>query len=100
MRLLNLRARLAVGTGLIVLVLGGLVWGSQAQAQPTCNGLSATITGTAAADSITGTAGDDVIVGLGGNDTINGKAGNDTICGGDGDDRVYGGDGDDVRARG
>ncbi len=72
---------------------------------PTCNGLTATITGSGA---INGTAGADVIVGSSGADTINGGGGNDTICAGagndviaqgatlDGADRVDGGSGIDT----
>jgi len=62
----------------------------------TCNGLDATIEGTAGDDFLTGTPGNDVIVGLGGNDIILGNGGNDTICGGDGDDLIRGGSGDDT----
>ena len=61
-----------------------------------CNGMAATIIGTAAGETIVGTAGADVIVGLGGNDIISGADGADSICGGDGDDDIYGGAGDDV----
>lgn len=61
-----------------------------------CNGMPATIMGTAGDDTIVGTAGDDVIDGLAGNDIISGGDGADTICGGAGDDDIYGGDGDDV----
>ncbi|HJV09354.1 MAG TPA: calcium-binding protein [Acidimicrobiales bacterium] len=61
---------------------------------PTCDGLPATIVGTAKNDLILGTPGDDVIVGLGGVDSIDGAGGNDAICGGDGDDLLSGGAGD------
>jgi hypothetical protein len=72
------------------------VSGSLGPAMPyTCNGLAATIVGTAAGETLTGTAGNDVIVGLGGNDTINGLGGNDTICSGNGSDVIDGGDGSD-----
>ena len=64
--------------------------------QPTCNGLPATIVGTAGDDVIHGTNGPDVIVGLGGNDTIYGGNGNDVICGNDGNDTIYGGNGNDT----
>ena len=56
----------------------------------TCNGLTATIVGTAGDDTLLGTAGDDVIVGLAGNDIIRG-GGDDVICGGDGNDSITGG---------
>lgn len=71
----------------------------------TCNGLTATLVGTAADDELAGTPGDDVIVGLAGDDRIAGGGGDDTICGGDGDDdllgeagsdRLFGEAGDDV----
>jgi predicted extracellular nuclease len=62
----------------------------------TCNGLPATIVGTAGDDVIYGTTGSDVIVGLGGNDTIYGSNGNDVICGDAGNDTIFGGNGDDT----
>lgn len=61
-----------------------------------CDGLPATIIGTANADVLEGTSGDDVIHGLGGNDLIRGKDGNDVICGGEGDDTISGRGGDDT----
>jgi len=61
----------------------------------TCDGLPATIFGTAGNDTLTGTSGPDVISGLGGNDTIKGQGGDDTICGEGGKDRIYGGSGKD-----
>ena len=66
-----------------------------AEAQ-TCNGMGATIIGTAGDDDITGTAGADVIVGLGGDDRIEGLEGADVICGGGGNDDLLGGDGNDL----
>ncbi len=65
------------------------------QAQ-TCNGLEATIVGTANSDMLIGTAGDDVIVALAGSDVIDAGGGNDTVCGGDGDDILRGGDDNDA----
>jgi predicted extracellular nuclease len=62
----------------------------------TCNGLPATIIGTAGDDVLRGTNGPDVIVGLGGNDTISGGNGNDVICGGDGNDTITGGNDNDT----
>jgi len=68
---------------------------------PLCNGLPATIVGTAGANTLIGTPGDDVIVALGGGDTIEGRGGNDTICGGIGQDVVSGGAGvDTIRGEG
>ena len=63
--------------------------------QHTCQGLAATIVGTAGNDTIRGTSGRDVIVGLGGNDRIEGLAGHDVICGGPGADTILGGWGND-----
>lgn len=59
---------------------------------PTCNALSATISGSGI---INGTAGDDVIVGSSGVDTITGNGGNDTICALGGNDSVTTGNGND-----
>jgi Ca2+-binding RTX toxin-like protein len=66
-----------------------------AEASAACNGLTATITGTAGNDTLTGTSGADVIDGLGGDDTISGLGGNDTICGGTGYDTIKPGPGND-----
>lgn len=63
---------------------------------PLCQGVPATIVGTAAADTINGTAGADVIVGGAGDDVINGLGGNDRICGDAGDDTIRGGAGNDT----
>jgi len=70
-----------------------------AAAARACEGMKATIVGTARADLLTGTARQDVIVGLGGNDTIKGLGGDDRICGGKGNDTLFGG-GDRDRLRG
>jgi pimeloyl-ACP methyl ester carboxylesterase len=79
----------------LLLTTLALAWTGTTLAQ-TCNGLAATIVGTAGDDEIVGTPGDDVIVGLGGSDRIQGLGGNDTICGGEGDDDLFGGAGDDL----
>ena len=63
--------------------------------EPTCNGLSTTLLGTAGPGFIVGTPGDDVIISLGGNDVIWGKGGDDTICSGRGADAVKAGPGAD-----
>jgi len=63
---------------------------------PMCNGIVATIVGTAGDDVIVGTKGDDVIAGLEGNDIIMGKRGNDVICGDDGNDQIFGNAGADT----
>ena len=62
----------------------------------TCNGLPATIVGTAGADTLRGTPQRDVIVALGGNDTIDSLGGNDVICAGNGNDVVRAGWGNDI----
>jgi Ca2+-binding RTX toxin-like protein len=64
-----------------------------------CEGMKATIVGTARADLLNGTGRRDVIVGLGGNDTIKGLGGDDRICGSKGNDTLLGGKGAD-RLRG
>jgi len=72
-----------------------------ATAQPTCDGLVATITDNDGNDAdprvgfIVGTEGPDVIVGTDGADVIDGLGGQDVICGGRGDDVLNGGDGKD-----
>ena len=63
---------------------------------PNCNGVAATIVGTAASETLTGTPGDDVILGLDGDDIINGGGGNDLICGGPGNDTINGQAGNDT----
>ncbi len=80
----------------ISIIVGICLLGIAGAAAQTCNGIAATIVGTAMDDDIDGTPGADVIVGLGGNDRINGLGGDDMICGGDGDDDLLGGDGDDA----
>jgi Ca2+-binding RTX toxin-like protein len=76
---------------------------------PTCDGLAATIVGTAGDDRLIGTAADDVIWAGSGDDLVKGKGGNDTIClgggadeasGGSGSDTIFGGSGADVIAGG
>ena len=74
-----------------------------------CDGVAATITGTAGNNTLNGTSGDDVIVGRGGNDRIDPGSGNDRVCGGSGadtvelssgNDRIFGGSGNDTLAGG
>ena len=69
-----------------------------ARAEPglTCDGVTATISGTTGDDQLVGTPGRDVIVARGGNDTIRGEGGNDLICAGLGNDIVFGGFGNDT----
>ena len=64
-----------------------------------CDGVAATVTGTAGNDVIGGTGGNDVITALGGNDTITPGSGVDRVCGGAGADTIDTGSGNDV-ARG
>ncbi|MGI8738432.1 MAG: calcium-binding protein [Gammaproteobacteria bacterium] len=63
--------------------------------EATCDGLTATIVGTAGDESLVGTSGPDVIQGLGGVDTIQGLAGDDVMCGGDGNDTILSNRGND-----
>lgn len=63
---------------------------------PTCNGVRATIIGTAGDDVLVGTDGVDVVFAGAGNDRINGLGGNDIICGGFGDDVILAGEGNDT----
>jgi predicted extracellular nuclease len=64
-------------------------------ANPTCQGLPATIIGTPGDDVLIGTNQADVIVAFGGNDTILAGNGDDVICAGYGDDTIDGGNGID-----
>ncbi len=73
----------------------GAFYADSVYAQPKCNGLKATITGTPANDVINGTPGPDIIVGLAGNDVISSLGGDDVICGGIGNDLISGGAGND-----
>jgi len=80
---------------IVSIIVGIWLLGVAGAAAQTCNGIVATIVGTAMDDDINGTTSADVIVGLGGNDRINGMRGDDIICGGDGDDDLLGDLGDD-----
>jgi RTX calcium-binding nonapeptide repeat (4 copies) len=62
-------------------------------AAATCNGVSATHTGTPGDDRIIGTEGRDVIDGLAGDDYIEGLGGDDLICGGEGRNYLGGNNG-------
>jgi uncharacterized repeat protein (TIGR01451 family) len=57
-------------------------------AAPTCQGVAATVSGTAGDDVLLGTPGPDVIVALGGADRIVSRAGQDLVCAGGGPDYV------------
>ena len=61
-----------------------------------CQGLRATVVGTARSDLLVGTTRRDVIIGGGGGDLIRARGGDDVICAGPGADRVDTGVGDDV----
>jgi hypothetical protein len=70
----------------------------ETRATSRCDGLLATITGTARSDRrelLEGTRRRDVIAALAGNDRANGRGGADTICGGAGADSLWGGPGND-----
>lgn len=69
--------------------------GPAVAAEPTCEGLMATMVGTSGDDALTGTSGDDVIAALDGDDVVDGGAGNDVICGDGGADVIGGGSGAD-----
>lgn len=79
----------------VYIIVVTLLLGFDAAQAQSCNGVAATIIGTAMDDDIEGTSGADVIVGLGGNDRIDGREGDDIICGNEGDDDLLGGLGDD-----
>jgi Ca2+-binding RTX toxin-like protein len=64
-------------------------------APATCRGLTATITGTEAADALSGTAGPEVIATLGGGGTVKAGGGDDVVCGGSGKDELRGQGGND-----
>ena len=61
-----------------------------------CNGLRATIVGTAGSNTIRGTQRRDVIAALGGNDVVKSLGGKDVVCGGNGRDTLDGGADRDV----
>ncbi len=63
---------------------------------PSCNGVRATIIGTAGNDVLVGTQGVDVIWGGPGADRISGRGGHDIICGGTGADVILAGAGNDT----
>ena len=83
--------------GIVLLVaLTTMVLGiPAAYAAPLCDGVAATIQGTAGDDVLVGTAGNDVIVAKNGDDVVRGGGGHDVICGGGGDDLLIGNDGAD-----
>jgi Ca2+-binding RTX toxin-like protein len=84
-----------------VAVAGGLLAAGMLSGVPavgagaTCDGLKATLVGTAGDDLLTGTKGADIVAGLGGDDRIEALGGDDLICGGDGADIILGGRGND-----
>ena len=74
-----------------LVIVGFLPWFvPPASAVYRCEGLRATISGTAGRDLLVGTNRADVIVGLGGNDVIRGRGSQDFICGGRGRDLTPG----------
>jgi RTX calcium-binding nonapeptide repeat (4 copies) len=64
-------------------------------AAATCQGKTATISGSAARDVLRGTKKADVIAAAGGNDRVSALGGNDLVCGGAGKDKLIGGAGND-----
>lgn len=94
-----MRSAIVLATALGVLVLPAA---GPAGAQPTCDGVPATIVarpgqptfGTDGPDVIVGTPGRDLIDARGGDDLVCGEGDTDLIFGGDGDDTLYGGQGD------
>ncbi len=101
LRLLAVIALVAVPTsvlgGPVAPVSGAPVSGAPVSAATslTCQGLAATIVGTAGDDVLAGTPGPDVIVALKGDDTVNAGAGDDIVCGGRGTDKLDGQYGND-----
>ena len=84
-------------TLLVICVIGTLFVPLQTFAPSiACQGIPATIIGTAGNDVLIGTQGSDVIVALGGDDFVNGYEGDDTICGDEGKDTLYGYLGNDM----
>ena len=86
----------AWGASAVALAMLASTGGASASSHTTCDGIPATIVGTAGDDILVGTPGPDVIVGLGGDDTLIGRAGDDHLCGGAGNDVLLGNTGDDV----
>jgi DNA-binding beta-propeller fold protein YncE len=70
--------------------------GEQPTAAVKCNGLKATIVGTAGKDNLRGTKKKDVIAAGAGNDKVDALAGKDVVCGEGGSDRLAGGPGADT----
>ena len=87
----------ARGVAAVAVVLAAAGFTAACSPPTTCEGLPATVVGTAGNDTnLTGTPGPDVIVGLAGNDTISGLGGDDVLCGGSGKDTLHGGQGVDT----
>ena len=86
---------LGTATVLVVAAAAGPGSGPAAAGVLRCQGESATVVGTAAADDLRGTAGPDVIVGRGGRDRIAAGPGADLVCAGARADRISGGAGAD-----
>ena len=85
----------AVSVLLVTVIVGAATTAAQEADIVICQGLAATIVGTAGDDKIRGTKGDDVIHAGAGKDVVFGRGGNDVICGGQGRDRLKGGPGAD-----
>lgn len=78
----------------------GVVYRLMGEAPPpisaACEGRTATLVGTTAADILVGTPEPDVIAGRGGDDTISGLGDGDIVCGGTGDDHIIAGRGAEI----
>jgi Ca2+-binding RTX toxin-like protein len=99
---MGLHSTLARPVASIALVLGLGVGSLAVMTTPAsaqvffCNGVQATIVGTAGPNVIFGGSGPDVIVALAGDDDIFALGGDDIVCAGDGDDYIEGGPGNDL----
>jgi hypothetical protein len=87
--------RLVVLASVAAMLAVPTVSGPALAASPRCQGVKATIVGTAGNDRLAGTSGRDVIVAGAGADRIVAGGGNDLVCGGTGDDTILGGGGRD-----
>jgi Ca2+-binding RTX toxin-like protein len=89
---LSMRSLLVLAA-VIFVIAPAEVWAEGGSAR--CQGVAATVAGSAGADTLRGTKGPDVIAARGGSDLIRGLGGNDRVCAGPGNDQVLGGRGVD-----
>lgn len=92
---MRLTRRRGAGLVAVATLLPMLAATGAAAATPSCQGVPATIVGTADRDLLVGTPKADVIFAGAGSDTVRGRGGDDLVCGGDGADRLHGGAGAD-----